>query len=143
MVVLGGWTDVTGAPGDCNAMVVGEIWVVLRTVKSTVRRVSLNPCEQLLYDYVEKHPEERQYWMHKVRGTAELCASPYTAAERLDIDLWAYFKERAAVVPVFKEFAARQGLARTSMRNLAEYLLRLWAPPKKKRTGPPADPSNN
>jgi len=98
--------------------------------------VSLNRCEQLLFEYVEKHPEERQYWMHKVRGTAGASDSSHVAAERLDTELWRYFLERAAVVPILKQFARDQGLARTSMRNLAEYLLRLWAPPKPKKAKP-------
>lgn len=113
-----------------------RFWVVLREGVSTVRPVSLNRCEQLLFDYVEKHPEERQYWLHKVRGTATASDSTHLAAERLDAELWRYFLERAAVVPNLKQFARDQGVKRTSMRNLAEYLLRLWGPPKQKKPTP-------
>ena len=139
MVVLGGCTEANGLVVDCNAMVKRGFGVVLRLRGSTVSAVSLNRCEQLLFDYLEKHPEERQYWMHKVRQAADLCADPHAASLRLDTDLWFYFRERAAIVPVLKDFARSQGQERTSMRNLAEYLLRLWAPQKPKRKGPLSD----
>jgi len=103
---------------------------------STVRLVSLNRYEQLLFEYVERSPEERQYWVHKVRVLAESDPSPHLAAERLDGELWRYFMERAPNVSTLKEFTKLQGTARTSMRNLAEYLLRLWGPVKPKRAVP-------
>ena len=97
--------------------------------------MSLNRSEQLLWDYVEKHPDERQFWMHKVRQVTDLCADPYQASQRLDAELWAYFQERATVVPALKEFARPEsGSPRVSMRNLAEYVMRLWIAPKPKRS---------
>lgn len=90
--------------------------------------MSLNRVEHLLFEYIDKHPEERQYWLYKVRDTAKLALSLHQAAEHIDADLWHYFKERAAVVPMLREFVQRYGLARTSMKNLAEYFLRIWAP---------------
>jgi hypothetical protein len=84
-------------------------------------------------DYVEKHPEERHYWMHKVRSNAALCTNDQEAAAALEADLWRYYVERSQVVSVFVEAAAREGLKRTSMRNLAEYWLRVWAPPRTKK----------
>lgn len=113
-----------------------RFWVVLRHRLGTVRAVSLNRCEQLLFDYIGKHPEERQFWLHKVQAVAKARASEGDTAERLELELWSYFKERASVVPALKEFARTQGLARTSMRNLAEYLMRLWAPERPKRPKP-------
>jgi hypothetical protein len=86
-----------------------------------------------LFNYIEKHPEERQYWVHKVRSLAQLWSDPHVAAERLEQDIWRYFLERATVVPVLKEFVKIQGVNRTSMRNLAEYFLRMWGPPKPKK----------
>lgn len=100
----------------------------------TVRSVSLNRCEQLLFEYVERSPEERQYWLHKVRILAELYPSAHVAAERLEAELWRYFVERAPVVASLREFTKSEGKARTSMRNLAEYLLRLWGPVRVKKT---------
>ena len=93
--------------------------------------VSLNRCEQLLFDYVEKNPDERQFWMHKVRGVAHLWASPHLVAERLEGDISRYFQERANVVSELKEFVRHQGGQRTSMRNLAEHWLKLWVIPKR------------
>ncbi len=85
-----------------------------------------------MFDYVEKHPEERQYWLYKVRGLADLCATAHDAATRLEGQLWMYYIERAGVIPAFKEFRKAQCGARTSMKNLAEYLLRSWTTPKPK-----------
>lgn len=98
--------------------------------------VSLNRSEQRIYDYLQGHPEERQFWQEKVRGAVKNSADDHAAADRLQRDLWAYYVERSAVAEPFREAARREGLQRTSMRNLAEYLIRLWtAPrPKPKRT---------
>ena len=96
--------------------------------------VSLNRYEQELFNYADKHPEERQYWMHKVRSMAQLWSDPHLAAERLEQDLWRYFLERSTVVPQLKDFVRSQGVNRTSMRNLAEYFLRMWGPAKPKKT---------
>jgi hypothetical protein len=95
--------------------------------------MSLNRTEQLLCDYVERHPEEKSYWVEKVRMTARTAADEHAAAARLADELWAYFEERAAVAAPFRDFVHREGLRRTSMRNLAEYWLRLWAVPRPKR----------
>lgn len=98
----------------------------------TLAAVSLNRSEQLTFDYVQSQPEERRFWVDKVRATGA-SADPHAAAARLDAELWEYYRERAGVVPKFREMAAREGLARVSMRNLAELLLRLWGPPPKPR----------
>lgn len=92
--------------------------------------MSLNRCEQLLLEYVERNRDERQYCIHKVQRLATLNPSPHVAAERLDGELWGYYVERARVVPALREVAGIDGMTRTSMRNLAEYLLHLWAPQK-------------
>jgi hypothetical protein len=89
--------------------------------------MSLNRSEQLLHDYVQSHPEERQHWLKKVQGLAKTIADPHLAAVRLELELWRYFEERSRVVPAFREIAQREGVFRTSMQNLAEYLLRMWA----------------
>jgi hypothetical protein len=89
--------------------------------------MSLNRSEQLLHDYVQSHPEERQHWVKKVQGLAKTIADPHLAAVRLELELWRYFEERSRVAPPFREIAQREGLFRTSMQNLAEYLLRMWA----------------
>jgi len=104
--------------------------------------VSLNRCEQLVYDYWQDSADERRFWQDKVRATAAEAGDDFEAARRLDSELWAYVVERSGVLPRFAE-AAAQGhgqvaLARTSMKNLAELVLRLWTEPrpKKKRTQP-------
>lgn len=102
-----------------------------------VGSVSLNRTEQMIYDYLQGHPEERQYWQGKVRAAAKDSSDHHGAADRLQGDLWAYLVERSAVVEPFRSTAQRDGLRRTSMRNLAEYLIRLWTEPRPKRPLPP------
>lgn len=97
--------------------------------------MSLNAAEQMVFDYIQSHPEERHYWTEKVRATLRREDDEHVAALRLDGELWRYFEERSAVASPFREVAQRQGVRRTSMRNLAEYLLRLWTPPRPKKTG--------
>ncbi len=95
--------------------------------------MSLNRSEQMVFDYIQRHPEERQFWMHKVQTIARAESGEHAAAMTLEGDLWRYFEERSAVVSPFRETAQREGLHRTSMRNLAEYLMRLWLAPRPKK----------
>lgn len=105
--------------------------------------MSLNRCEQMVFDYLQGHPEERQYWQGKVRAAVQAGPDNHVAADRLQSDLWAYVVERSAVVEPFRSAAQREGLRRTSMRNLAEYLVRLWTEPRPKRRMPnPENPEN-
>lgn len=95
--------------------------------------MSLNRSEQLVCDYVEAHPEEKGYWFDKVRSRAAAQRDPHLAAEELADDLWRYFEERSAVAAPFRDLAAREGVRRISMRNLAEYWLRLWVEPRQRK----------
>jgi hypothetical protein len=95
--------------------------------------MSLNRCEQRVFDYLQQHPEERQYWLGKVQSAAKNLEDQHVAAARLDGDLWRYYEERSAVAAPFKEAAQSEGLRRTSMRNLAELLLRLWTEPRPRK----------
>ena len=102
--------------------------------------VSLNRTEQRIFDYIQGHPEERQYWQNKVQSIAAAEGDPHAAARRLEAELWHYYKERSGVVPDFREVVAREGLSRTSMRNLAEHFLRLWVAPRPKKPPVPDSP---
>ena len=95
--------------------------------------MSLNRCEQRVFDYVEKHPDERHHWQEKFQRNMKEHVSEYVAVEKLESDLWRYYVERSAVVPAFKQAVAIEGLQRTSMKNLAELLLRLWVAPRPKK----------
>lgn len=97
--------------------------------------MSLNRSEQMLCDYVLEHPEERGFWQEKVKTVAAAERDDHAAAIRLAEELWRYFEERAAVVSPFKDASDRFGLSATSMRNLAEYWLRLWVEPRPKKKG--------
>ena len=108
-----------------------------------VRRVSLNRTEQMLYAYVLKRPEERQYWREKVRALAAGLDGASGTVSKLDAELWRYYLERSAVEPAFKADIRAYGARKTSMKNLAEYLVRLWTDPKPRPTqGPGAAPEN-
>src|SRR5471030_1791723 len=98
--------------------------------------VSLNRTEQRVFDYIMGQPEERGYWQNKVQRIAA-AGDPHAGASRLEAELWSYYKERSAVVPDFREAVAREGLGRTSMKNLAEHVLRLWVAPRPKTPAAP------
>lgn len=100
--------------------------------------MSLNQQEQMVFDYVQSHREERQYWEEKVRKTSAAERDSHVAVRQLEIELWRYFEERSAVASPFKEAARGQALRRTSMKNLAEHFIRLWTPPRPKKPAPPA-----
>ena len=61
------------------------------------------------------------------------------ATEQVEPDLWRYYVERSSVASPFKEAAATEGLSRTSMKNLAELLLRLWTEPRPKKKAVPTE----
>ena len=100
--------------------------------------MSLNRSEQRVFDYFQVQVDERQYWFQKVQKTARAAANDHEAAAQLDNELWRYYVERAAVAAPFREAARTEGLQRTSMRNLAELLIRLWVEPRVKKTPPTA-----
>ena len=94
--------------------------------------MSLNRCEQRVFDYLQRHPDERHYWQGKFQRVAKAARDEHNAAEQLEPELWRYYEERSAVAAPFKEAARLEGLKRTSMKNLAELLLRLWVEPRPK-----------
>jgi len=98
--------------------------------------MSLNRCEQTIFDYMRGHPDERQYLHDKVRGFVAGSADVSTAVARIDSELWRYYEERSAVIPAFNEILGTAGPRRTSMKNLAELLIRLWTEPRPRKIGP-------
>src|ERR1700734_3137757 len=100
--------------------------VVFYNSRNTFRSVSLNKSEQMLYDYVQGQTDERNYWQNKVQTIVSESSEVPAAVARLDAELWRYYVERCGVTPVFIAAARAYGLERTSMKNLAEYLIRLW-----------------
>jgi hypothetical protein len=101
---------------------------------SHVGQMSLNRCEQRVFDYLQSHQDERHYWQGKFHSISKQSGNERLAIEQLELALWRYYLERSAVATPFKEAAAHEGLARTSMKNLAELLMRLWIEPKPKKT---------
>lgn len=95
--------------------------------------MSLNRCEQRVFDYLQSHPDERQHWQGKFQSVTKASADDHVAATRLELELWRYYEERSAVASPFKEAVQFEGLRRTSMKNLAELLIRLWTEPRPKK----------
>jgi hypothetical protein len=93
-----------------------------------VRYMSLNRIEQMLFDYLQRHAEERHFWQAKVRELMQKTESDFVAAADLADELWIYYNERCRVVPLFHEVSSREGLRQISLRNLAEHLMRVWGP---------------
>ncbi len=105
--------------------------------------MSLNPAEQRVFDYLQTRPDEGRFWREKVRTIAAAPEGVETIAARLERELWRSYEERSATASPFREAALREGRARTSMRNLAELLLRLWTEPRpKKKPGDGEDSIN-
>ncbi|MBI5691740.1 MAG: hypothetical protein HZC55_16775 [Verrucomicrobia bacterium] len=90
--------------------------------------MSLNRCEQRLYDYLQAQKEERHYWEQKLHAAAKIYPSPHELVARLEPELWRYYLERSEVAAPFKDAVRHEGRQRTSMKNLAEFLVRLWVP---------------
>lgn len=100
--------------------------------------MSLNRYEQAVFDYWEKQPEERRHWQAKVVAAARLTEEPGVVARALERELWDYFVERSEHVRSLRDLHAG-GVRRVSLLNLADYVLRLWGPPRKpKNPTPPA-----
>jgi hypothetical protein len=99
--------------------------------------MSLNRSEQRVFDYFQSQVDERHFWKSKVQKIAREVADDRNAAARLlENDLWRYYLERSEVAAPFREAARIEGLQRTSMKNLAELLLRLWVEPPAKPKPP-------
>jgi hypothetical protein len=100
--------------------------------------MSLNRGEQVLCDYVENHPEEKSFWVDRVRRAAAQQPDRAAATAWLVEELQHYHAERLAMVPTLAARTTGGVLPRTSLMNLAEYWLRLWvAPDRRGRPGPP------
>jgi hypothetical protein len=101
--------------------------------------MSLNRCEQMLYDYIQRSPDERHYWTGKVQAIVRESADTPSTVARIDSELWRYYLERSEVAPVFVAAARAYGTKRVSLKNLAEHLVRMWTEPKPKKPPPPGD----
>jgi hypothetical protein len=107
-----------------------ELRVVFQTFELQVDAMSLNRCEQTAFDYMKRQPDERQYLQDKVRAIVAGSVEIPNAVARIDSELWRYYEERSAIVPAFSHALGTGGPRRTSMKNLAELLVRLWTDPK-------------
>jgi hypothetical protein len=96
--------------------------------------MSLNPVEQRIREYVESHPGERQHWAEKVREAEKANRVLSGAAIRLEAELQRYLRERMSSENIRRKWFADVGPEKVSLRNLAEYWIRVWTPPRAKRS---------
>ena len=96
--------------------------------------MSLNRCEQTVFDYLKGRPDERHYLEYKVQAIVTGSSGISNAVARIDSELWRYYEERSAVVPAFSQALGPGAPRKTSMKNLAELLVRLWTEPKPVRS---------
>jgi hypothetical protein len=101
-----------------------------------VRTVSLNHAEQILFDYVERHAEERHFWQGKVRDLMSATEDPFSVSAKLALQLTAYWHERRGVGSFPPGGESDKNLTLISFRNLSDHLIRLWGPSRVRR--PPA-----
>jgi hypothetical protein len=111
----------------------GDFCVCFSKTAAHVGQMSLNRCEQRIFDYLQSHLDERHYWQGKFQSVSKATEDERVAIEQIEPELWRYYTERSAVASPFKEAAVTEGLRRTSMKNLAELLMRLWTEPKPKK----------
>ncbi len=97
--------------------------------------MSLNRYEQMLFNYLNSRQEEQRFWNARVNEVAKRSERQEAAVLDLNSMLWEYFEERSRFESPFREVAIHEGMEKISMLNLAEYLLRVWAPPFKKPEG--------
>jgi hypothetical protein len=127
---LPGWW---GWLGGLVFVFTGKSWLRWAATGGEGCGVSLNRYEQAIFEYLQSHPDEGRHWENKVSTRA---ARGELAASTLADELWDYVRERAAHTQPFRDWAARGGVQRTSLLNLAEYLIRLWGPVAPKRKPP-------
>jgi len=101
-----------------------------------VARMSLNRCEQRVFDYLQSHPDERHFWQGKVQRIAKAAGDDHAAVAQLEPEFWRYYVERSAVAAPFRDAARHEGVGRMSMKNLVELLIRLWTEPRLKKKTP-------
>ena len=111
----------------------GRFYCCFAAGRPQVGRVSLNRSEQRMFDYLQSNRDEGHYWRQKVQTIAAGAESESAGLCRLEGELWRYYTERSAVASPFKEAARNEGLQRTSMRTLAELLVRLWIEPRARK----------
>jgi hypothetical protein len=95
--------------------------------------MSLNRWEQRLFDYLQSHPDERHQWQGKFQRISKRTVDEHFAILQIEPELWRYYLERSEVTEPFKSAVHHEGAHRTSMKNLAELLMRLWTEPRAKR----------
>ena len=97
--------------------------------------MSLNRSEQAVFDYWTNQLDERRHWQSKVTEAARFAGPTAERARILERELWDYLVERSQHVETLRS-ALPTGARRVSLLNLAELILRLWAPPPKSKLPP-------
>jgi hypothetical protein len=88
--------------------------------------VSLNRAEDAVLSYMLAHADEERFWRARVLEIDRAGGALVARSNLLTRELQDYAAERAGSVAALRDLAE----TRVSMRNLAEYLLFTWTPPK-------------
>lgn len=89
--------------------------------------VSLNRCEDAFLHYLRSQPDEHRFWHARVLEADRQPGPAEARTAELERALRAYAAERARSDLGLGE---ELGAGRISLRNLAEFLLRSWPPPR-------------
>ncbi|MFA5056851.1 MAG: hypothetical protein WC485_01945 [Opitutaceae bacterium] len=88
--------------------------------------MSLNRAEQLLFDYIQSHTEERHFWQAKVRAASQQEANELITTSALAHELRFYYRERSQAAALPGEVSFHDDVKNVSFRNMAEHMLRIW-----------------
>ena len=101
--------------------------------------MSLNRSAQIIYDYIRSHPDEDRHWREKAGRIATQGPDHHIAESTIVAALRDYCEERAGSLSQFRDLRQIGGFDRSTLRPLAELMVRLWGPPpnKKKASVPP------
>ena len=102
--------------------------------RCNVRGMSVNRTERALFDYIENHIEERQFWQGKVRELMRESRDDHANSSALAGELGRYFHERGSVGALPVQVIEGEGLGNIGFRSLAEHLMRIWGPVRPPRT---------
>ncbi len=90
--------------------------------------MSLNRAAHAIFEYIENHAEERQFWQGKVRDLMGASQDDFGSATVLADELRRYAAERVRVGALPAQVIGREELGGMIFRSLAEHLMRIWGP---------------
>ncbi len=90
--------------------------------------MSLNRTAHALFEYIENHTEERQFWQGKVRDRMEGSRDDFGSAAILAEELRRYCVERTRAGALPAQVLGGEKLGGIMFRSLAEHMMKIWGP---------------